>query len=245
MAKEMDPTRSLSNLLEAILAEHRKDIYAFSGGHLNEANLWVPPEKSTHQPWTSSQKQHINLREKSKIPRPSANKAYKEGMEKAITDFSMGTTGSLSLPPVKTKKDRYYRTQKAQADLKLLDEKQNLPKSADSYADRDDGILIEELRLPEVMLPTSRFYKNEIWIDPGTSENNDPYSHAKTKDQNLANFSKKFIPSHLSGVTKTDQYRKLKDFQSNVLHMEDGQEKHVLSGTKAVEHLEKKLQEVS
>ena len=53
--------RSLKELLEGLQLSQRRDIKAFSGGHLNEANLWKPPEKATHKSWKSAKKGNITL----------------------------------------------------------------------------------------------------------------------------------------------------------------------------------------
>ena len=53
-----------------------------------------------------------------------------------------------------------------------------------------------------------------------------------------------FVETHLGGITKKDQFVKFKDFQSNVLRVSEMFEKGVLSGRKAVEHLERRLYEV-
>ncbi len=48
--------RSLKELLDGLLLSQRQDIHAYSGGHLNESNLWKPPERATYSSWKSAKK---------------------------------------------------------------------------------------------------------------------------------------------------------------------------------------------
>ncbi len=45
---------SLKGLLDGMLISQKKDIYAFSGGHLNERNLRKQPHKATRGSWESA-----------------------------------------------------------------------------------------------------------------------------------------------------------------------------------------------
>lgn len=38
------PRQQLRTLLDSVVVAARKDVYDFSSGHLNEANLYKPPE---------------------------------------------------------------------------------------------------------------------------------------------------------------------------------------------------------
>lgn len=60
---------------------------------------------------------------------------------------------------------------------------------------------------------------------------------------NLYTFRHQFLPTHHIGVTKRDQYRKMKSMESQVIGMEDASEQNVLSAVRAVRHLEKRLEE--
>ncbi len=51
--------RSLKELLDGLLLSQRQDIYAYSGGHLNESNLWKPPERANYSSWKSAKKDSV------------------------------------------------------------------------------------------------------------------------------------------------------------------------------------------
>ena len=91
-----------------------------------------------------------------------------------------------------------------------------------------DNVYIEELRLPELMLPAT--------LDHRTFN--------RTNSPVLAPIGHQFVETHLGGITKKDQFNRFKNFQDGVLKTSEMFEKGVLSGRKAVEHLERKLNEV-
>ena len=62
--------RSLKELLDGLLLSQRRDIKAYSGGHLNEANLWKPSEKASHKSWRSAKKEHVTLVPRNRLLRP-------------------------------------------------------------------------------------------------------------------------------------------------------------------------------
>ena len=59
--------RSLKELLDGLQLSQRRDIKAYSGGHLNEANLWKPPEKISHKSWKSAKKDNITVVPRNRI----------------------------------------------------------------------------------------------------------------------------------------------------------------------------------
>ena len=169
-------------------------------------------------------------------------------MHETLANFSLGTTGTIPLPPL-TKKSG--KGTKGPPKVKPLPRKGSAKSqdSQNSYAKQDDGILVEELKLPEIMLR-----------NPNSSPENiiqSAVSSAREDDGNLTNRitgriidtsrfepKRQFLQGFQEAVTKKDQFVKLKAFESDVLRVQDANEKHVLTGIKAVEKFETKLKEV-
>ena len=260
--------RELGRLLNGLVVAQRQDIDAYSRGHLNENKLYRAPEMSGHQPWNSSQKKQIRMRQKSQIPPPAAAKGRSptsraEGMKHVMTNFSMGTSAHVPpLPPVskhKTSKDMY--NQRSQVWTSVEDERLSTMQSTNSLdrfmrgsrpVDRRDNVLVEELSIPEMMLKTpispSRVSRSKAWAEEEPNDDDElpekPVSQGQIKSRNLARFQHKFIPSHLEAVTKKDQFKSFQNFENSVLRKQDAMETNVLAGLKSVEHLERKLQKV-
>ena len=261
-------TRPLHDLVEGLFLEHKHDIHLHCHGHLNYKNLYTPPESMTHKPWTSS---NLNapipvMRKPSQLPSPKKVKDKEKAMKEAIYDFSVGTAGSLPLQGVKGLGTPYHqkdgvnrdfesrttyspaRSHSRQQESRLSQttpfempgygEQQQRQNSVASYV--ADNVYIEELRLPELMLPASNDYRTNLTKSPvlapiggGSSRGNDPVARHQ------------FVETHLGGITKKDQFNRFMNFQNGVLKTSEMFEQGVLSGKKAVEHLEMKLQEVS
>jgi len=83
----------INRLLERVIRDHRKDISAYSKGHLNENNLWQPPE-SRRSAWPTSKLPAIRFKGPIKI---SDNKR-KETMWEAVACFSAGSAFKCGLP---------------------------------------------------------------------------------------------------------------------------------------------------
>ncbi|XP_064629633.1 uncharacterized protein LOC135488766 [Lineus longissimus] len=220
--------RSLHEMLQAVQVAHRKDIYDFSGGHLNESKLHRPPEESSRRSWDNSKKRPESLLPRSQLPKPKVDRLQPDRMHNTLLSFSIGTHGTIPITP-KTKQS---------GTLSSIGSKQ---KRKDSYL--SDNVLVEEVRLPEIMLPTPRFHESVSMSQDDCDDLNKPVSQGALRDRNLAKLKHQFVSSHLSGVTKRDQFNKFQDFESKILRKQDAMEQNVLSGIKAVEHLENKLKE--
>ena len=163
-------------------------------------------------------------------------------METTLANFSLGTSGTIPLPPPGKKQSKGTR-----GPLKIKPEHQNTSaksvESRSSYAKRDDGILVEELKLPEIMLPNqSPTNRTESARD---KEGN--LTHKLTGnvvDTSRFEPKRQFLQGFQEAVTKKDQFTKMKAFESEILRVQDANEKYVLTGIKAVENLENKLKEV-
>jgi len=91
----------------------------------------------------------------------------------------------------------------------------------------------EELNLPEIMLPN---INPLLTVPPSLHPLYPGASKAADKLE-----PQKFVTTHFAGVTCKDQYRKMKDFDQNVLKKSEAVERNVLLGHKAVHHIEQKL----
>lgn len=235
--------KPLHDLLEGFLKSQRRDIQAYSGGHLNEANLYKHPDANSRKSWASSKKPVEVLLKKSEIPARKMYTAEEETMKNTILNFSMGTTGGVHKGETRVKK----KSPKGAMRGPVKFDRRESVESAGSYHKADDGVLVEEIRPPEALLARSKYLKSQGWAEEDlkydktfTEREN---SFGAEKDRNLARLKHQFLPGHMEAVTRRDQFVKLKEFESNVLRKQDALETNVLSGVKAVEHLEDKLRQ--
>ena len=237
--------KSLKELLDGLIKSQKQDIHAFSAGHLNESNLPKPPEKASRKPWRAALKRSINLVPKSTIPPSKRDTKREDAMMGTMLNFSIGTSGNAYVP----RKPKPTPVSKAPTVLS------NRTKSStiSQKSLKSDGVLIEELVLPEAMLlktgysdPKARLTRSfqalasERLRTPPSS----PGKQITPREQMLPELKHQFIASHLEAVTKKDQLLKMQQFESEIIRKEDVTEQNVMSGVKAVSHLEAKLQQV-
>ena len=98
----------------------------------------------------------------------------------------------------------------------------------------DDGVLVESIDASKTMAMATSFSKSDPWLN-GES----------VSGKNLSNVKHRFLSSHLNAVTRKDQFLQMKAFEENILHKSSLTERNILSGVRTVEHLERKLQQVS
>ena len=229
--------RDLRDILTGLDIAHRKDIHDYSGGHLNESNLAKHPTKTSYKSWDSSKQKSVP---KLNLPSEPKSNYHQERMKGTMANFSMGTSGAL---PTGKKSQVPYRRQGTKGPVKVA-----RGPSAGKYGKADDGVCVEELQPGELMLANSRYSRPKAWVeeDLKDDENYDMSSVSQSliKDQNLAKMKHVFVPTHLAGITKKDQHAGFRSFEEKVIRKKDATEQHVLTGVKAVEHLENKLQQV-
>ena len=191
--------------------------------------------QANHKIWKSAKKQST---QRSYRPGLSRDNCYQENMKETLVNFSLGTFGNVIVPPVSHKSSPSpvkLKKQKAsfvQADSGASQHgtaRKSPAESQGSYDKCDDGILVEELKLPEVML--HRTQAPQIGCVSRRSLIDVPMHH-------------EFLAGHLNAVTKKDQFDKLKKFETEILCKQDAFERNVMQGTKAIEHLESKLKMV-
>lgn len=236
--------RRLHDVVEGLFREQKRDIYLYTRGHLNHDHLWKPPDKASHTAWESSGKEVPVLLEPSKIPTHRKHVQGDKQIIDAMCNFSVGTSGSVYVQQKQTQghKPNSSKPWKGESQSPTGDESKDRLPASDLHPQRpntqegyiSDNAYIEELRLPELMLPVA---------SKKSPRRKSPKEGKRRGSGGLE--THQFVPSHLAGITKKDQYQQFKFFQDEVLRKGDVMEKNVLSGKKAVEHLEEKLYAVS
>lgn len=242
----------------------KQNIDEYSWGHLNERNLYRPPihlaDGKGGRIWKSSKKKRSRVKDDDLIPGLQTlgvkhNKGKGKDMKEVLYEFSLGTMGSVPNPtpskmvtPPRREKIKEFQKEMTSASRMSKESQKSEEEPAKSvYSDIDDGILVEELANNELMvksprLPPSYFLPKKT--KPGDPDYDIMADLTQTLDADgYLTMKHSFLPSFSSGVTKSDQFNKLMQFEDNVLKKKDCREMKVLSGIKAVEHLERRLQE--
>ncbi|XP_022082004.1 uncharacterized protein C6orf118-like [Acanthaster planci] len=243
--------RPLHDVLEGLFLDQKKDIDLLTRGHLNHNRLWKPPEKASHVPWESSGKEVPLMHKPSQLPSPRKSTDHHVQMTDAMYNFGVGTSGSIPVSQKgktgKKSKDSRPRRKSPSPILSVLKAKpekplstEQRPNTAASYI--SDNVYVEELRLPELMLPgASSVPRPKSPLRTGSPKSLAPLEADPRKGSSHP--PPAFYESHLSGVTKKEQFQRFLDFQNNVMKKPEMNQRDVLSGRKAVEGLERKLQE--
>lgn len=88
----------IGRLLERVIRDHRKDISAFSKGHLNENNLYKPPEAG-RQSWQTAKLPAIKLKHAVSVGKECRDRK----MWEAVACFSAGSAFATDLPSKSSK----------------------------------------------------------------------------------------------------------------------------------------------
>ncbi|KAJ8027644.1 hypothetical protein HOLleu_32844 [Holothuria leucospilota] len=234
--------RPLHDLVEGLFREQKHDIYLHTRGHLNADHLLKPPEKASHTPWESSDKEIPTLLKPSKLPSPPKTNQGEKQLLDAMCNFSVGTSGSVFVPGKDRSGQKLMRSKRSSSRQSPVEGLKDGPVGPDLHPQRPntqmeyipDNAYVEELRLPELMLPlpSKQSPRRKSPRDEKRRGSGGSSGGLQTHQ---------FVPSHLGGITKKDQYEQFKYFQDHVLRKGDVMEKKVLTGRKAVQHLEEKL----
>ncbi|KAL4233869.1 hypothetical protein ACF0H5_008543 [Mactra antiquata] len=261
-AYKFTSSRQLRDALNNIEKVQKQNIDEYSWGHLNEKNLYKPPYHLTQaggRLWKSSKNKKTKLKNEDLIPGLQTHKPKKQDsgtqMKDVLYEFSVGTMGSVPLPsPVKPatspRRDRLNDFRKETPNISKVTEEPR-PLTDDStkslYSQLDDGVLIEELANNEMVVNSPQMnsgYYAPKRLKPSDRDYDIMADLTQTLDtEGYLTTKHSFLPSFTSGVTKSDQFNKLRKFESNVLRKQDCREMKVLSGVKAVAHLERRLEE--
>lgn len=254
--------RQLRDAINSVEKVQKQNIDEYSWGHLNEKNLFRPPMHLTQgggRIWKSSKKKKSVVKDSDLVPglptpRQKQNKEKGKEMKDVLYEFSLGTMASVPMPSpnrIETpRREKINSFRKETTDVSRASEdsqKLRIDSGKSIYSQLDDGILVEELGNQELMVKSPRVQQS--YFPPARSR---PFDSdydimadlTQTLDAEGYLVQKhSFLPSFTSGVTKSDQFNKLRQFEDTVLRKQDCRERKVLSGVKAVEHLEKRLEE--
>jgi len=257
--------RQLKDILNNVENVQKNNIDEYSWGHLNEKKLYKPPFEAKHgRIWKSSKKRKSAVKDSElmsgvNFPSPTSLKTTGQdgAMQDVLYEFSVGTMGSVPVPPkVKTvtpsrpeKIQEFRRDTSNTANMSAGSNRLRDSSAKSLYSQIDDGILIEELPNQEMMVkspkvPSSYYVPKKFRSPDDDYETLTDITQALDADGYLT-LKHSFLPSFKTGVTKSDQFNKLRNFEDTVLRKQDCRERNVLSGAKAVQHLERRLEEVS
>lgn len=255
----------LRDVLNNVESVQKTNIDEFSWGHLNKRKLYKPPhDPDSSRIWKSSKKNKYPVRNKELFPgeKPSSGRSKSHNgrkMKEVLYEFSVGTMGSVpypspvkvSTPPKKEKVEEFRKetTNVGRETAESKSSRKNTTSAKSLYSELDDGILIEQLPNQELMVTSPR--EREQFHQPRAFKLSDPeYEIMQDLKQTLdadgyLTVKHTFLPSFSQGITKSDQFNKFRQFENVVLRKQDTRERKVLSGAKAVQHLEKQLAEVN
>ncbi|KAK7107639.1 uncharacterized protein C6orf118-like [Littorina saxatilis] len=256
MAYKFLKSRQLRELLDGAEVKQKKDVHDYSGGHLNEAVLLQHYAASTRKSWETAKLPDAMVERSQVIPTPPTT--HHPRMEQALFEFSMGTAGVVpNLPAKKGRQSplkKYKFLKEEEKERAENGETVESPSAHSLYSELEDGILVEELPPAELMLKKSKSARaplNKLKSEPGLIAAEDTMftsqmSFLGQQPRHLLHdlpFNYNFMSMHNMGVTRQDQYRKMRSFENGVLKKKEASEQNVLSGVKAVQHHEKKLKE--
>lgn len=248
MAHKFTKSRQLKQLLNGAEEKQKRDIYDFSKGHLNESHLLQHQAAVTRKSWSTSQKLEPSSMLQCTTLQTQALATQEDQMQQALAEFTMGTSGVIPIirnPKTESKSVKRYRFVNPQ---QLNDSSEKIS-SPSLYSEIDDGILVEELPADQIMFKESS--QNEM-IRENTKKGQDTIvinemlspNHNSKQDKHHLVMNYNFLEMHTAGITRYDQYHKIRQFETNILRKKDISEQQVLSGMKVVEHHKRKLQEV-
>ncbi|XP_022295445.2 uncharacterized protein C6orf118-like [Crassostrea virginica] len=249
--------KQLKQLLNNVEGVQKYDIHSYAGGHLNESYLYKPPSSWASSKWTAGKGKRVSLVERSTVTEAPVRKSTEReaSMKETLYDFSVGTTGSVPLYPSEVNMAPQIRYKNIKTPVSIIGTTDDRPESTKRnpsaaskksiYTELQDGVLVEELRAEEILLPGDSRQGRRLPPMEEESDQNDVMEniHKGQPMDSLLTFRHQFLPTHHIGVTKRDQYRKMKSMESQVIGLEDASERNVLSAVRAVEHLERRLQE--
>lgn len=256
--------KHLRDALNSVEKVQKANIDEYSWGHLNEKNLYKPPMSVTQSGqggriWRSSKKRKTVVKDAGLTPglqtyRQKQQKDNQAEMKDVLYEFSLGIMGSVPVPPpnkTPIRQEKLNTFRKEASNISGMSEdsrKIRIDSGKSLYSQLDDGVHVEELRNNELMvqssgMPPSYFFPKRP--KPGDTDYDIMAELTQTLDmEGYLTLKHSFLPSFTSGVTKSDQFNKLRQFEDTVLRKQDCREMKVLSGVKAVAHLERRLEEV-
>lgn len=231
----------LHNLLNTMELCNKRDVQDFTSGHLNESRMLQKIQLSNRKPWAAAAKKPIVMLERHNFVKTTKRPGKEKKMNDVLYDFTMGTSGVL--PEVGRPREDFTSVSPTLTTTPFR-QKDSRSSAYNSVHFEDDGVYIEELRPQELLLPTPRSQRSTVTPWRGREKRLSPTPQASNSIRQVPSFEHMAVLSHYCGATKRDQYYQLKDFQSSILRTQDSSEQNVLSGVKAVEHIQERLDRV-
>jgi hypothetical protein len=232
-AKEL----SLSELLDKFVDAQKQDIHTYYGGHLNESRLYRSPDCAPYAKWVtvgSSQLTHSARHHAKTTQKRVAT------MKDSLFRFSVGISG-LPVPELRSLTPDFITSYEEQHQAERSKPATCSPHINNVRPHSELGDITHSPLQTEcvsqrkcvtdeaVPLTTSHLVKNSDFV-------------ADVKSANWCQTN--VLPSHLSTVTKKDQFRKMKEYETHVLRRPDAYRRQILTGTQAVKPIEAHLQQV-
>eukprot|EP00794_Sanderia_malayensis_P000534 gene536-1187_t len=201
--------KEIRHLLDDFVNVQKRDTWDITGGHLNESKLW-DPKTATRIPWESSKKPYLRLKEPSKLINHGASlpPLQMKNMTDTVMDFMLGPIGGMKLAD--KAKDN---TASATPEPSFIDKIKMIP---------SDKQLIQELDLPELMLPM--------------------HQRKGKSTEFMSSCKYEFVTSHHALPTKLDQYNSMKDFENVYMKTDDTQQqRQAITGANETKNIERRL----
>lgn len=238
----------IKGILNDAEEKQKRDIKEYAGGHLNESLLLKTELVLGRKTWESARAPNIKLVQATRPVHKPIKKQEKGHPHEALFDFSLGTAGVI--PPAGSKEPK---TSDVRYKLIDPDDPSPLPHYSDNsvYSQLEDGVLIEEMPPQELMMraprPRARApapLTEDADIPGGGDVLNTSHSSPMSRQvMSPMPLNYNLVPMHSKGLTRKDQYRRMKAFDATVLQKRELVEQKVLSGERAARHHEFKLEQ--
>nr|XP_026692914.1 uncharacterized protein C6orf118-like isoform X2 [Ciona intestinalis] len=250
---------NLHALMEAALVGNKRDVYDYTAGHLNfnRYNRNVTNISENKVRWKCCEKQTPETTKKPPLAVKKNINKMSDALFNFSAGTAGALAADNSSMSIHEDEETMLTSTASQEQLEksLFEEMQRFvwktpPPSVSSQTQHDaqlpkvvsrqkkvlppikrsSKVVCEELKLPEIMLPTTDDTREiPMSLQGGNTDNNKKYERAK------------FITTYHAGVSAKDQFQKMVDFERTVLRKPETLEQKLGDGHKAVEHLEQKL----
>jgi len=239
MLKPPSRVVDLRELLDSFVNEQKKDIYAYTWGHLNEARLIkVKPLASSSGGgrWASSTRQHADAHQESPRKRPGWRSISVDSTPEQVQ--SRDGLLRLNLSAVSTPRVPQNTSFTVNTDIGNSARSSVLSSNLGNLELSHNDIFVEELRFPDVRFPERKC------VDK--SDGRCDYSVDIVGDiSGTYSVRRGLIPTHLETATRKESYREMMRYDRAVLRRSDTLRRDILHTTELVERLEEKLKRVT
>lgn len=229
--------RSLRELLDDFVDAQKQDVHTYYGGHLNESRLYRSPECAPYTKWATAGSSQLTY--SARCCNKSAQQRV-ETMKDSLFRFSVGMAG-LPVPEVRLATPDFITAYEEQHPVES-------PRSAtcspriNNYVSHLKPRALTHSSLHTVCASERKCGTGEVLPLPRSHlmKSSDFVADVKTVSQ----FQTNVLPTHLATVTKRDLFRKMKEYETNILRLPDAYRRQILTGSQAVKSIETHLQQV-